>query len=72
MPTIPALNFFSACRRVTDCATPLASSSNLLFIIVLSDPGCDFLPGLKAIGCLAATPVRCYSAPFSSENDQAR
>ena len=29
-------NFFSACRRVTDWANPLASSSNMLFMTFLS------------------------------------
>jgi hypothetical protein len=32
IPANPKPNFFSACRRVTDWANPLASSSNLLFI----------------------------------------
>src|SRR5262249_31166925 len=32
MPAIPAPNFFSAPRRVTDRAIPLANSSNLWFI----------------------------------------
>jgi hypothetical protein len=32
----PKLNFLSACRRVVAWANPLASSSNLLFILFLS------------------------------------
>jgi hypothetical protein len=36
MPARPTPNFFSACRRVADWANPLASSSNLLFILFLS------------------------------------
>src|SRR5437867_8802934 len=32
IPARPAPNFFNACRRVTDWANPLASSSNLLFM----------------------------------------
>jgi hypothetical protein len=34
MPASPTPNLFIACRRVTDWANPLASSSNL-FIVVL-------------------------------------
>src|SRR2546428_6342074 len=36
MPARPTPNFFSAPRRVTDCARPFASSSNFLAIVVLS------------------------------------
>src|SRR6516164_7275900 len=36
IPARPTPNFFSACRRVVDWANPLASSSNLLFILFLS------------------------------------
>jgi hypothetical protein len=36
MPMIPAPNFLSAPRRVTDRANPLASSSNFSFILFLS------------------------------------
>jgi hypothetical protein len=35
MPAKPTPNFFSACRRVVDWANPLASSSNLLFMLFL-------------------------------------
>src|SRR5436190_1949886 len=34
-PARPKPNRFSAARRVTDCANPFASSSNLLFIVLL-------------------------------------
>src|SRR2546426_12401575 len=36
IPATPTPNFFSAPRRVTDWARPLASSSNLSFITFLS------------------------------------
>jgi hypothetical protein len=36
IPARPTPNLFSACRRVVDWANPLASSSNLLIITVLS------------------------------------
>jgi hypothetical protein len=36
MAAKPTPNLLSACRRVTDWATPLASSSNFLFITFLS------------------------------------
>ena len=36
MPARPMQNFFSAARRVTDCAKPLVSSSNWVFIVFLS------------------------------------
>src|SRR5262249_53700968 len=36
MAASPTPNFFSACRRVVDWAKPLASSSNLSFILFLS------------------------------------
>src|SRR2546428_11690306 len=36
MPARPTPNCFSAARRVTDWARPLVSSSNLLFMFVLS------------------------------------
>src|SRR2546423_4530101 len=35
IPARPAPNLFSACRRVTDWAKPLATSSNLRFMIFL-------------------------------------
>jgi hypothetical protein len=36
MPAKPVPNFFSAPRRVTDCAILFVSSSNLLFILFVS------------------------------------
>src|SRR5438105_4824082 len=49
-PARPMLNFFSACRRVTDWANPLASSSNLLFMgffsfLVFVCCACESTPG---------------------------
>jgi hypothetical protein len=35
IPARPTPNRFSACRRVADWANPLASSSNLVFILFL-------------------------------------
>ncbi|HAB18865.1 MAG TPA: hypothetical protein DCE44_20790 [Verrucomicrobiales bacterium] len=37
MPARPALNFRSAPRRVTDWARPLVSSSNRVFMCILSN-----------------------------------
>src|SRR6185295_18985192 len=51
IPARPRPNLFSAARRVTDWARPLASSSNWLFITFLSFGICSRFSGFN----------RCYS-----------